>query len=171
MLKAISAAEFAVKLKQGGPYCILDVRTKPEYNEAHVHATDLHVPLDQLDPEQIRQSAKDKTIYIICRSGNRSEYAAEILEKAGHEKVIVVEGGLEACINCGVNVVRGQGMSLERQVRLVAGVIVLASVLLGTFLYPFFYIIAGFIGAGLAYSGITGSCGLALLLAKAPWNR
>jgi hypothetical protein len=63
------------------------------------------------------------------------------------------------------------GVSLERQVRIAAGLMVLTSVILGTWVHPYYYGIAGFVGAGLTFAGITDWCGMALLLARAPWNR
>ena len=72
----------------------------------------------------------------------------------------------------GLPVNRGQaGLSLERQVRIAAGVLVLSGVVLGTWVDPAFYGLSGFVGAGLIFAGVTDWCGMGLLLARAPWNQ
>jgi rhodanese-related sulfurtransferase len=84
----------------------------------------------------------------------------------------VVEGGTLAWIEAGLPVTRGTAkvISLERQVRIAAGALVLTGVLLGWFVHPPFFGLAGFVGAGLVFAGITDFCGMGLLLAKLPWN-
>ena len=62
-------------------------------------------------------------------------------------------------------------LPVDRQVQLIAGLMVLTGVALGTLIHPWFLAIAAFFGAGLIFAGVTGTCGLALLLMKLPWNR
>ena len=52
-----------------------------------------------------------------------------------------------------------------------AGGLVLAGVILGFLLSPWFFALSGFVGAGLTFAGVTGFCGMARILAVAPWNR
>ena len=65
----------------------------------------------------------------------------------------------------------GPPISLERQVRISAGALVVAGVGLGWFVLPVFYGLSAFVGAGLIFAGITDICGMCLLLAKLPWNK
>lgn len=169
----ITVRELAELCQREGTVDIIDVRTPAEYREVHcVYAK--NVPLDQLDPDKIRQlrQAPDKPLFVICRSGNRAAKACEALRKAGLENVVLVEGGTQAWVEAGLPVVRGKKtISLERQVRIAAGSLVLIGSLLGYFLHPAWMALAAFVGAGLVYSGITDTCAMAMLLARMPWNR
>ena len=145
---------------------VIDVRTPIEF--AEVRATPArNLPLDTLDPADIPAG---KPVYILCRSGQRAAKAAALL--APTHTPIVVEGGTLAWIEAGLPVIHGEKkiISLERQIRIAAGSLVLAGVLLGFLLHPAFFLLSGFVGAGLVFAGLTGWCGLGLLIAKAPWN-
>jgi hypothetical protein len=109
---------------------------------------------------------------LLCRTGRRAASAQEALGRLGVGATQVVEGGIEAYRAAGGATVGGSGrMSLERQVRVVAGLLVLAAVALGAFVHPAFLALAAFVGAGQVFAGLTDWCGMGLLLAKAPWNR
>jgi rhodanese-related sulfurtransferase len=151
---------------------LIDVRTPAEFGEVHVDFA-RNVPLDSLDPAQFPHSGNGQPrLYVICRSGNRAAKACEKLMAAGHGSVINVEGGTQAWIDAGLPVVRGRkAMSLERQVRIAAGMFVLLGLLLGWFVHPWFLGLAAFVGAGLVFSGVTDTCGMGMLLARMPWNR
>jgi rhodanese-related sulfurtransferase len=152
---------------------LIDVRTPAEFRELHVEAA-RNVPLDQLDPAEVMQNragSADEPLYVICRSGNRGHQACMRFEKAGFSNVRNVEGGTLACVEAGVPVVRGKKtMSLERQVRIAAGALVLLGLGL-SFLHPAFLGLSAFVGAGLVFAGITDTCGMGMLLARMPWNR
>jgi rhodanese-related sulfurtransferase len=153
----------------------LDVRTPMEFAEVHV-AGAVNLPLDHFDAREVVESHKarpSEPIYLLCRSGQRATKAAEMLMTAGCEQAVVVEGGTQACIEAGVPVERGQAkvISLERQVRIAAGFLVLTGVLLGWIFHPAFFGLSAFVGAGLVFAGITDWCGMGLLIARAPWNR
>jgi len=105
-------------------------------------------------------------------SGKRSQQAREKLAAAGCEDLSVLEGGGSAWEAAGFPVERGRAvMSLERQVRVAAGLLVLLGVILGTTVHPGFLGISAFVGAGLTFAGLTDWCGMGMLLAKAPWNQ
>ena len=163
-----------VELCKNGKVELIDVRTPVEFREAHVELA-RNIPLDQLDPAELLQTrggAKDKPLYLICRSGTRGRQACEKLLSAGYTNVINVEGGTLACVEAGLPMVRGKkAMSLERQVRIAAGLFVLAGVLLGWLVHPGFYGLSAFIGAGLVFAGITDTCGMGMILARMPWNQ
>jgi rhodanese-related sulfurtransferase len=113
----------------------------------------------------------NEPLYVICRSGSRGQKACEQFQKAGFTNVQNVDGGTLACIDAGLPVVRGRkAISLERQVRIAAGSLVLAGVL-GSFVHPAAIGLAAFVGAGLIFSGITDTCGMGMLLARMPWNQ
>lgn len=157
------------ELAQAGSVTLIDVRTPAEFEEVHV-AFARNVPLDQLDPKTV-SSDPIATLYVVCQRGGRGEKACEKLCAAGFTNAVNVEGGTLACVEAGLPVIRGRKtISLERQVRIAAGSLVLLGVGLG-FLHPVFFGLAGFVGAGLLFAGITDTCGMGMLLAKMPWNR
>ncbi len=130
-------------------------------------------PLDRLDPKGLlAEFGPDGELVFICKAGSRGAAACGKLLAAGAERVVNVEGGSEACAAAGLPVVRGKKtMSLERQVRIAAGFLVLVGALLGVFVHPYFAGIAAFVGAGLMFAGVTDSCGMGMLLSKMPWNQ
>ncbi len=150
---------------------VLDVRTPVEFAEVHVPQA-RNIPLDELNP-RLLQVQKDKPVYLLCRGGQRAGKAAEKLAKEGFAHPVVVEGGTLAWIEANLPVKRGMSkvISLERQVRIVAGSLVLTGILLGWFVHPGFFGLSAFVGAGLVFAGITDFCGMGLLLAKMPWNK
>jgi rhodanese-related sulfurtransferase len=161
-------------LHKGGKVDLLDVRTPVEFREVHVEIA-RNLPLDQLDPVavmQARNGKRDEPLYVICRSGSRGRQACEKFLAAGFTNVLNVEGGTLACVEAGLPIVRGKRtISLERQVRLAAGSLVLLGVLLGWLAHPAFLALSAFVGAGLVFAGVTDTCGLGLLLARMPWNQ
>ena len=175
IMTTITPRELHDRLQQGQKLHILDVRTPAEH--AEIHVSDVHlVPLDQLDATKlvtVDGFAKDQPLYIFCRTGNRAKQAAEKLENRGYTQCHVIEGGTMAWAEAGLPVNRGASkvISLERQVRIAAGTIVLAGVLLAHFANPAFIWLSGFVGAGLAFAGITDWCGMGMLIAKLPWNQ
>ena len=163
-----------VALCKNGQIDLIDVRSPVEFRELHAtHAR--NVPLNRLDPValmQARNDSKDEPLYLICRSGSRGRQACEKFLAAGFPNVVNVEGGTLAWAECGLPVVRGQkAISLERQVRIAAGLLVLLGALLGWLVHPAFVGLAAFVGAGLVFAGITDTCGMGLLLARMPWNQ
>jgi rhodanese-related sulfurtransferase len=133
-----------------------------------------NLPLDQLDPERIaaQRNGASQPLYVICRSGSRGQQAREKLLAAGYANVVNVEGGTQAWDEAGLPVVRGQkAISLERQVRIAAGSLVLLGALLGYFAHPYWIALSAFVGGGLVFAGITDTCGMGMLLARMPWNR
>ncbi|MGE4350268.1 MAG: rhodanese-like domain-containing protein [Candidatus Berkiella sp.] len=169
--------------KQG---IILDVRTKMEHAEKHIGFDHTHVPLNELKPTELMQHhglPKDAQVYILCRSGQRASQAAEKFAAEGYCNVNVVEGGITACERCGHDL-KGYGtqtsinqtkirkpISLERQVRIAAGLFVTLGTILALSISSIFSLIPLFVGCGLIFAGITDRCGMALILTKAPWNK
>jgi len=162
------------ELCQNGQIDLIDVRTPVEYREVHATVA-RNLPLDRLDPVtvmQARNGSQDTPLYLICRSGSRGNQACEKFLAAGFPNVVNVEGGTLAWAECGLPVVRGKkAISLERQVRIAAGLLVLLGALLAWLVHPAFIGLAAFIGAGLVFAGITDTCGMGMLLARMPWNQ
>lgn len=172
-IATISPAELESRRQANPQLDLIDVRTPVEYREAHV-AYARNVPLDQLDAGAMAAARRDSSepLYVICRSGQRGGQACQQLEGAGLTNVVNVEGGTLAAEKAGLPLVRGaKAMSLERQVRIAAGSIVLIGAALGYFVHPAFIGLSAFVGAGLVFAGITDTCGMGLLLARMPWNQ
>lgn len=160
------------ELQKNTRITLIDVRTPAEFEEVHAEGA-LSVPLDQLDPQALARNCADgEHIYFICRSGARGKQACEKLLASGMPHVVNIEGGTQAWEQSGLPVVRGQKtMSLERQVRIAAGSLVLIGAALAAFVHIGFIGLSAFIGAGLVFAGITDTCGMGMMLAKMPWNR
>ena len=174
METSISASALAELHNQGKTIDLIDVRTPAEFQEVHLEIA-RNVPLDQLDPAALmhaRDGSAGEPLYMICRSGSRSQQACKEFSRAGFPSVVYVEGGTAACIDAGLPVVRGKKVvSLERQVRIAAGSLVLLGAALGWLVHPAFVGLSAFIGAGLVFSGVTDTCGMGMFLARMPWNR
>ena len=173
-IPVISPHDLAEMCKTCKTIEIIDVRTPMEFREVHLEVA-RNVPLDSLDPAaemKARAGAEQEPLYVICRSGSRGRQACEKFLAAGFTNIVNVEGGTLACVESGLPVVRGKKMvSLERQVRIAAGFLVLVGALLGWFVDPAFVFLSAFVGAGLIFAGVTDTCGMGLMLAKMPWNR
>ena len=173
-MKTISPHELLEKKKQDGSLDLIDVRTPVEFREVHVDFAK-NVPLDKLDPADYLKSKNgdaSNPIFVICKTGARGQKACEKFIAAGHENVFNVEGGTNACVESNVPVTRGKkAVSLERQVRIVAGALVVLGAALGFFVHEAFYGLSAFIGAGLVFAGVTDTCAMGMLIAKMPWNQ
>lgn len=166
----ISLTDFKERLDSDDTLVVIDVRTPAEFSQVHVPQA-RNVPLGSDLAEKLGP-LKSKPIFLLCHSGGRAGKAAEQLGAAGFAQAVVIEGGTQAWIDAGLPVTRREGkiMSLERQVRIAAGTLVFIGVVMGHFVNHRFYLLSGFVGAGLVFAGITDYCGMGLLLAKLPWN-
>lgn len=154
------------------PVPVIDVRTPIEFREIHCQFA-RNIPIDTLEPREIEEQFGDaETIYVICKSGARGQKACSKLIAAGFENVVNVEGGTEAWAAAGLPVVRGKkAMSLERQVRILAGLIILVGSVAALTINTYFAVIPAVMGTGLVFAGITNSCAIGMCLAKMPWNQ
>lgn len=153
---------------------LIDVRTPVEFRELHAVGA-RNVPLSSLDPHAVmrsRNGTASDPLYVICGSGNRSSKACQQFLAAGYSNVVNVDGGTKAWDAAGLPVVRGKkAMSLERQVRIAAGFLVLLGCVAGWLVHPYFIGLSAFVGAGLMFAGITDTCAMGMLIAKMPWNQ
>lgn len=172
-LKTISVEELA-EIAASQTIDLIDVRTPMEFQTVHSKYA-RSIPLDTISPQAVidsRTTSGDAPMYFICKMGGRSAKAAQQLLDAGHSNVINVTGGTDAWVAAGLPTVRGKkSVSLERQVRIAAGFLVLIGAVLGFFVNKNFIGISGFVGAGLMFAGITDTCGMGMLIAKMPWNK
>jgi rhodanese-related sulfurtransferase len=173
-MKTIHPIGLARLIATHQPFDLIDVRTKKEFDKAHIPGA-RSIPLPELRASKVlrdRKLSATEPLYVICRSGGRGQQACERFLKAGFSNVVNVEGGTMACLKAGLPVVRGQkAVSLERQVRIAAGSLVLLGAVLGWFVHPAFIGLSAFVGAGLIFSGITDTCGMGMILARMPWNQ
>ena len=173
-MRTISPRSLNEVYQQGEAVDLIDVRTPAEYRELHAALARLE-PLERLDPAAVfgARSEPGEPLYVICRTGARSKKACEAFAAAGFgDRVVNVEGGTLAWEQAGLPVVRGKRtISLERQLRIVAGSIVLGGVVLAALVDPWFNLLAGIGGAGLIFAGVTDVCPMAMALARMPWNQ
>lgn len=156
--------------------CIVDVRTSAEVNSEALEGC-IHIPLHELTPERLQTELAQRnhqasTVYLLCQSGNRAEAAANQLRGKVAQDVCVLDGGINALKQAHIPLrVNTSVMSLERQVRIAAGTLVMIGVGFGYFVHPGFYGLAGFVGAGLTFAGLTNTCAMGMLIARMPWNQ
>ena len=171
---AIRPRELHRLLGGGQPVQLLDVRTPGEFAAAHVTGAKL-IPLDELDAASFcrERAANSSPVYVLCQSGGRARRAIEKLECAGVPGCVLVEGGTQAWIDAGLPVNRGESrvLPLMRQVQITVGFLSAVGAALALTVNPRFALIPLVVGCGLLFAGLTGFCGLALLLAKMPWNK
>lgn len=169
MTTQITANELMNRIALGEHLQLIDVRSPEEYALGHIPQA-VNLPMEQVESrlDDLHDSAP---VVLICHSGTRA-CMTEALLKPHRNDLLVLEGGTSAWIEKGRQTV-GTGTSrwsIERQVRLAAGLLVL----LGTglsFAIPGFVYLAMFVGAGLTFAGLTNVCGMASLFALMPWNK
>jgi len=165
-LPTISPTDAKRLIDQGAT--LIDIRGTDERAREHIPGSH-HGPLAQLTDF----AGVGAPIIFHCRSGMRTASNAARLRDSVPCEAYMLEGGLEAWKQAGLPVTtdKSQPIELNRQVMIAAGTLVLVFVLLGTAVAPAFYLVAGLIGAGLVFGGVSGWCGMAKLLEIMPWNR
>ena len=155
------------QIKTGKKLKLVDVRTPAEYGAAHIEGSK-NIPLGSTELSKLETSEE---IVFICQGGARAKNAcSEFIQKAG-ANAQVLSGGIKSWQEARLPIIKGSGaISLERQVRIAAGFLVLVGSILTAAINSNFLILPAFVGAGLMFAGITDTCGMAMLLAKMPWN-
>ena len=176
-VSSIAPSELFQLQKQGGEILLLDVRTAPEYSSGHIPGAKL-LALDEIGQQTVSErlghpaQRDQKAIYLTCQSGLRAQQAVERLHDYGYQNLVLVEGGTERWEKAGLPMHRcGKVISLERQVQIAIGSLLLLKVVFGFTLHELFFLAGALIGAGLIMAGVTRWCGMARLMAKMPWNR
>ena len=167
----VDAATLHEQLTSTNPPRLIDVRTPAEFETQHISGA-YNVPLDLLREHRDEIAGHlDQRVVLICRSGQRAGQAGESLRQAGLTNISILEGGLSSWLAGGFAVNRGrQRWELERQVRLIAGLIVALSVL-ASIVVPHLEWVAFAIGAGLTTAALTNTCAMGMLLARLPYNQ
>lgn len=162
----------ARRLLDGGAV-LIDIREADEHAREKIPGA-RHMALSKLDEMDIA-IREGQTVIFHCKSGARTlANAPRLAGKLGRScEVFVVEGGIDAWRKAGLPVVtdRRQPLELQRQVQIGAGSLALAGAMLGVLISPWFFVVPAFVGAGLLTAGVTGFCGMARVLMRAPWNR
>jgi rhodanese-related sulfurtransferase len=169
----ICPAALSALLGNSDNHELLDVRTPPEYASAHVPGARL-ISLNDLKVDAFVAQHKPGTpIFVLCQSGARAAKAIEQFELAGCDDCVLVEGGTQAWIDAGLPVHRGARtvLPIMRQVQIVVGSLSAVGAILALAVNTWFAILPLLLGCGLIFAGISGTCGMALLLARMPWNR
>ena len=150
----------------------LDVREIGEYEQGHIGGA-IALPLSQISSPAVRRMLREgERCVVVCKGGMRARKAAQMLGAAGIGNLHILEGGMDAWVAAGLPVDQGSGaLSIQSQTRMGAGLIVLTGALLGFFVDKTWILLSAFAGCGLILAGLTGWCGMSLLLAKMPWNR
>lgn len=150
---------------------LVDIRSFNEYTAEHIEQA-VNMPLEQLGQNTLGNEIRDVIFY--CRSGARTHSnAAQLKTYVNKGQVFILEGGLAAWKKAGLDTVKEnkQPIEMSRQIQIVAGSLVVLGIILGTWVSPWFYLLPLFVGAGLVFAGVTGFCGMALVLMKMPWNQ
>ena len=169
-LREIDASSLKTAMDKG-EVLLVDVREPAESARERIPGAVL-MPLSSFDPARV-PNAPGKRLVLHCASGIRSGQAAQLLLAAGAAEVTHLKGGIGAWKQAGYPIATNAGAPLPimRQVQIVAGSLALAGVVLGFAVHPGFFVLSGAIGAGLMLSGITGTCMMANLLLKLPYNK
>lgn len=170
MIKQVQPKQAQEEAAQGRAL-LVDVREPGEHASERVEGAVL-APLSIFE-HAAQTLERGRPLLLLCARGARAQNCAQRLADMGFEDVSVVSGGLAAWKAQGLPVVRGERRvwALDRQVRFLAGLLILGGFALGHWLEPAFYAVPVFIGAGLTFSGLTDFCGMAYVLARMPWNK
>ncbi len=171
MTNKIKSKDLAQKLQSDeSGVCLIDVRSEDEFKSGTIKGAHC-IPHTEIE-NKVALLPKDKKIVLFCKSGNRSAKAKEALKDFDFHEVNELEGGIQAWTDEHLPIVKVRSsIPIQRQVMISAGLLILTGSLLGIFFNPWFQALSIFVGAGLMFAGISGFCGLALLLEKMPWNK
>jgi rhodanese-related sulfurtransferase len=171
MIKKATVHEINELLSTGGECQVIDVREFSEFDHERIAEAQL-MPLSNFE-KHADEIDHAKPVYLMCRSGRRAGEAAKRLADKGFTDIHVVEGGMLEWSKASLPIVKGESRmwALERQVRFAAGIVVLASALLGVAAHTYFTWLAAVAGAGLVFSAITDTCLMGMVLARMPWNK
>jgi len=173
---SIAARALHESTERGQPIKLVDVRSPQEYADGHV-AGAISMPLDSIRPHHIvaafgQGAGTTDTLYLMCTSGIRAEQAARRLEHFGLDNLVLVDGGMQSWQSNGLPMQRTSRMpSLESQVQIAVGVLLLAILAKAMLLHPVFYVLLAAVGVGMIAVGLTARNSLTMLMSRMPWNR
>ena len=169
-MQRITVSELKQKISQGERLQLIDVRSSGEFSAGHIPQA-VNMPMEQVEA-RLDDLQKAAPVVLICQSGNRASMTCEFLLPY-RDDVMALEGGTSAWIEEGLPVIGSTAArwSLERQVRLVAGALVLTGAILSLTVNQAWVYLSLFVGAGLVFAGLTNICGMAAVFALMPWNK
>ncbi len=149
---------------------LVDVRSGAEFASGHIPGA-VNIPMDQIE-SRLGDLGLNLLIVLVCQSGKRAQMTAGLLEPC-QRQITVLEGGTKAWIEADLPIVVSvkTRWSLERQVRLGAGLLVLTGAILALTVNPRWLFLCGFVGLGLTFAGLTDICAMGIILEKMPWNK
>jgi rhodanese-related sulfurtransferase len=165
--ESINVSELQCNL--AGLGLLVDVRSTSEFSAGHIPGA-VNIPMDQIGA-RLADLRPNVPLVLVCQAGKRARMTAELLAPCRRE-ITVLEGGTSAWVQAGLPVVRSvrTRWSLERQVRLGAGLLVLVGVILGFTVSMNWIFLSAFVGLGLTFAGLTDICLMGEFLGKMPWN-
>ena len=166
-------ADEAQRHVDAGDAVIIDIRHPAEHAYEHIVGAKL-MPEADLHGEKLRELADGKPIIIYCRTSRRTAVTVDQLMSEGYGEVVHLDGGLEAWKRSGHPTLSDPSaprFSIIQQVQITAGMMVLIGSVLAWFGSPLWIALPAFVGAGLAFAGFTGLCGMATMMEKMPWNK
>lgn len=169
-MKHLSVSELKSMMERHDRVQVIDVRSPGEYASGHIPGA-MNLPLEELEA-RLDDIERNAPVVLVCRSGRRSGLACETLNPH-RDRVMSLDGGVESWTQSGLPFVRAAKAtwSIERQVRLTAGLLMVMGLLLAHFVHPAWVALSAFVGVGLTFAGLTGWCGMALLFGAMPWNK
>lgn len=169
--KTINSSELNNQLSDDSKDCVLvDVRSLDEHLSETIKNA-ICIPHDAID-RHTDKLPKDKEIILFCRSGNRSKKAIETLAKLGYTNIKDLDGGILSWNDNRLPLLKQRkSISIQRQVMIVAGSLISIGAILGNYVNYQFWLLPSIVGIGLLFAGLSGFCGMALVLEKMPWNK
>lgn len=148
---------------------LVDVRSPSEFAAGHIPGA-VNIPMDQIEA-RIADIHFDVPLVLVCQSGTRARITAGLLEPCNFQ-MSVLEGGTSAWQHSGQPLVASvkTRWSLERQVRLGTGLLVVAGIVLALTVDRNWLAFSAFVGLGLTFAGLTDICPMGMALARMPWN-
>lgn len=170
-LKMISPKEAQALASKDPQVKLLDVRSASEFSEKHIQDS-INVPIGMISSKIKDLSQSGQSYITFCRTGNRSPMAADMLLQAGIASIKVMQGGITAWQKQKLPVIIGDtSISIERQVRIAAGSLMLFGVIMAQFIHGGFIWISIWVACGLIFAGITNSCLMGMMLMRLPYNK
>jgi rhodanese-related sulfurtransferase len=166
-INSITAPRATELVKQGAT--LIDIREANEHGREKIAASQ-NFPLSKLKGQKLE--AKNAPVVFYCLSGNRTRMNTELLQTFAGGDIFLLEGGISAWKSAGLPTLKDtkQPIEMMRQVQIAAGSLVVLGAILGLAVTPAFYALSAAVGAGLMFSGISGTCAMATILKRMPWN-
>lgn len=170
VLHKLAPHDVAARLRSGSAV-LVDIREPDEFARTHIVGA-RSMPLAGWEQAHLAIDPAQDVIFT-CRTGMRTGANCERLAARVIGDAYVLDGGVDGWVNAGLPVQTDAKAPMEvlRQVQITAGSLVLAGVVLGFTVAPAWFGLSGFVGAGLIFAGVSGSCAMASILQRAPWNR